>query len=416
MAYKDENNLDRLAAAVDAWTSHASDSHRLITARVGGAVARMETLLAHLAGNDAEYRLQQTTRFLEQQIVERDRRIADLESTAITLQRELEALRDAVRTTKQARRHYTADSENLRTALAEANAHIAQQDAEIQRLTQAHAVAPTPDTTNEATQGTKITEPRAECETLRKECEEAKRQQTALTTELEAAMHARDAAHTHAEELAARQRVAEDVAAQLEQALRDREEAHNEIYRLRAQLRNHEEQAADRDPAPAGAKPVGGADFAAFDAQGHKRRIGEILIELGVIDSGQRDAILAEQQHQHQHDRAQRFGTIAVSRGYTDEVLVARILAAQLKIPFQYLDTVAVAPDVRALVPADVAIQNDCLPLANEGDQLHLAMANPLDLIAIENIEIMTGLRVGLVVSTPSEIRAAIDRVYAGEL
>ena len=69
-------------------------------------------------------------------------------------------------------------------------------------------------------------------------------------------------------------------------------------------------------------------EIRAFDAHGHKRRMGTILVEAGVLTQEQLDAALAEQAANPQR----RVGTIVVERGFTSEEVIARILAAQLRL------------------------------------------------------------------------------------
>jgi len=148
--------------------------------------------------------------------------------------------------------------------------------------------------------------------------------------------------------------------------------------------------------------------FEAFDKAGHKRRIGDVLVEAGIVDEEQREAALAEQKRVgHQH-----LGTILVKMGYTKEEIIARVLASQLRIPFVRLEEVSVDADVLTLVDRDLATRHLCIPLHATPDWLVLAMANPFDLIAIEDFERVTGRFIEPVGVTPSDVAEAIERVY----
>lgn len=146
----------------------------------------------------------------------------------------------------------------------------------------------------------------------------------------------------------------------------------------------------------------------AFDARGHKKRMGEILVGLGVLTEVQLKTLLKEQAA----DPHQRLGSLAVAHGFIGEHLVARILAAQLRLPYQDLAEIEVEASARALVSSHVVRLHRCLPLREADGVLTVAMVNPLDLIAIEDVELASGRRVAPVVATPSDIDALLERIY----
>lgn len=149
-------------------------------------------------------------------------------------------------------------------------------------------------------------------------------------------------------------------------------------------------------------------EIPAFDDKGHKRRIGDILVDLGVVTRKQLKEMLSEQTR----DPQRRLGALAVVHGYTDEELVARILAAQLQLPFIRLSEAEIDTAALNKVTPQIARSRKCVPLAVDGDCLRIAMANPLDLIAVEDIEISARLRVEPVVAMPGEIDAALRTFY----
>lgn len=146
----------------------------------------------------------------------------------------------------------------------------------------------------------------------------------------------------------------------------------------------------------------------AFDSQGHKKRMGEILLELGVLDEAQLKGILKEQSLEPQH----RLGALVVAHGFTGEDIVAKILAAQLRLPYVDVRDEEVDPEAVALVSAHVTQLHHCLPLREVDGVLTVAMVNPLDLIAIEDLELASQRRVSPVVSTRPQIEARLEEVY----
>lgn len=144
--------------------------------------------------------------------------------------------------------------------------------------------------------------------------------------------------------------------------------------------------------------------LAAFDHEGHRRRIGEILQSAGLISEKHLSEALREQRW----TQRRRLGEILIERGLASEVLVAVIIARQLRLPFVSLEDVAIPEDITRRVPAKVAARHTVIPLREEAGHLVVAMANPLDLIAIDDIERACGSPVRPVVAAPAAIRARL--------
>jgi len=144
------------------------------------------------------------------------------------------------------------------------------------------------------------------------------------------------------------------------------------------------------------------------DALGHKKRMGQLLVEAGVITERQLEELLSEQATAP----GRRFGDLVVQRGYTNEQVVAHILARQLHLAFVVPEPGTIDRHAVAALPAQLARRHRCIPLLKESGRLFLVMTNPLDLIAIEDVEIATGHRVEPMVGTASDIEAAIARYY----
>ena len=228
---------------------------------------------------------------------------------------------------------------------------------------------------------------------------EAGKDLEAAVTALEDALAERDARITA---LTAEARTLKERVEAADTALR---EAREETQRLRDQnaaLRTALENNL-RKGAPAGALTI-----QAFDARGHKKRMGQILVELGIITAEQLHGLLAEQHAAPQR----RLGRLVVDRGYTNEAVIARILASQLRLPFTELREGDVSPNAPALISAHLARQHHCVPIRKEGDCVILAMANPMDLIAIEDVEHATGCRVEPMVATSAAIEFVITRQW----
>ena len=137
------------------------------------------------------------------------------------------------------------------------------------------------------------------------------------------------------------------------------------------------------------------------------KRIGEILLERGIITAAQLQKALA---HQQQHGGL--LGQIFIEMGFVTEQEVALALTAQYGFPYLPLDNYEIEDGVTKLIPEHVAKQYCLIPVDKIGTALTVAMADPSNVQAIDDIEMLTNCVVQTFVSTPSDIRKAIDRYY----
>ncbi len=141
-----------------------------------------------------------------------------------------------------------------------------------------------------------------------------------------------------------------------------------------------------------------------------RKRLGELLLERSALTQPQLDACLAAQKHTHQ-----RLGVLLVEKGYITEALLSSALSEALGIPLVNLD---LAPDWSAvhMLRPRFCQQNDLFPFGldrtGERKQLLVAMADPLNTSALQEIEFTTGLNVAVRLAPQSAIRAAIIRYY----
>jgi Type II secretion system (T2SS), protein E, N-terminal domain len=142
-----------------------------------------------------------------------------------------------------------------------------------------------------------------------------------------------------------------------------------------------------------------------------RKRIGELLLERGAITPAQLEAALQAQQHSRQ-----RLGVALVSLGAITEKTLAHALSEALGVPV--LDLASRQPDWSAihLLRARFCEQHDLFPVALEtvGGRrlLVVAMADPLDSTAVQEMEFTTGLKVSPRVAPLSAVRGAIQRYY----
>lgn len=138
-----------------------------------------------------------------------------------------------------------------------------------------------------------------------------------------------------------------------------------------------------------------------------KKQLGELLIERGVINQKQLDEALGVQK-----EKGGLIGQVLVDLKYATEEAIAQALTAQYGFPYLPLDNYEIDRDVVKIVPKNVAFQFCLIPVDKIGNNLTIAMSNPLNNLAVEDIELVSGLCVQIFVSTATDIRNAIERYY----
>jgi hypothetical protein len=142
-----------------------------------------------------------------------------------------------------------------------------------------------------------------------------------------------------------------------------------------------------------------------------RKRIGELLLDRGAITRQQLEAGLAAQQRTRQ-----RLGVTLIQMGTISEVQLAQVLAQSLGLATVDLAAVQVDWSAVHLLRARFCESHELFPFAiDKGGQkkkVMVALSDPLDQPALEEIEFTTGLQVAPYVSTHSQIRAAVLRYY----
>ncbi len=140
-------------------------------------------------------------------------------------------------------------------------------------------------------------------------------------------------------------------------------------------------------------------------------RIGELLIEEGHVSRAQVDEAL-----ERQGTAGGRLASHLVELGFVRDAEAASSLGRQHGVPFIDLGRFDVDAGVIGLLPAATARKFETVPLACMGTSLTIAMADPANVSAVDDIEFMTGSRVETVVATQAAIAAAIERCYGERL
>ena len=135
--------------------------------------------------------------------------------------------------------------------------------------------------------------------------------------------------------------------------------------------------------------------------------LGELLVDSGVITNAQ-----LEQALELQKDKGGLIGELLVNLKFTTEEDIAKTLTAQYGFAYLPLTNYEIDQELIALIPQRVARQYCLIPIDRIADTLTIAMSNPLNTQATEDIETISGCNVQIFVSTTTDIRQAIEKYY----
>ncbi len=138
-----------------------------------------------------------------------------------------------------------------------------------------------------------------------------------------------------------------------------------------------------------------------------KKKMGDILIEAGLITSDQVETAMFLQK-----TNKKRLGKILIELGHVTEEQLAKAISRQFSLPILDWEAVTVNKEVLSLVPREIAEKGLVFPIELQDKELLLAMADPLDFGTMDYITFLNGLRISVTVSTESAILEAVEKHY----
>lgn len=192
------------------------------------------------------------------------------------------------------------------------------------------------------------------------------------------------------------------IAEQLAHALRELEELRHDLAAARDAGKEAAAVEAGDEPAPQEPPPL-----PKRKREPPRPQLGNLLVERGAITEDQLQQALEAQQARQGH-----LGEILVEQKAVAPEALAEALAEQHNLPFIRLTDDAIEPEAVALINGRIAQRHSCIPLKATETTLELAMVDPMDLIAIEDVELASGRTVSPVVGVAGEIGEAISRFY----
>ncbi|MGB5175075.1 MAG: type IV-A pilus assembly ATPase PilB [Thermoanaerobaculia bacterium] len=136
-------------------------------------------------------------------------------------------------------------------------------------------------------------------------------------------------------------------------------------------------------------------------------RLGELLQQANKITEEQLNQALAAQQSQ-----GGRVGSHLVKLGYIDDEELVEFLSPRYGVPAINLSEIEVDDSIIGIIPAEVARKYTILPVSKAGAKLTIAMVDPTNVFAMDDVKFMTGYNVEPVVASDSTLRGAIDQYY----
>ncbi|NLC38886.1 MAG: Flp pilus assembly complex ATPase component TadA [Clostridia bacterium] len=140
-----------------------------------------------------------------------------------------------------------------------------------------------------------------------------------------------------------------------------------------------------------------------------RKKLGELLMEKGLITEEQ---LLQALQVQKENGGQPRLGKILVNLGFVTELSITEALSLQLGVPLLNLFEHPVNQDIFRLVPEALVRRHKAIPFQRTGDSLTVAMEDPLNVLAIDDLQLATGLEIDPAIAPESEIEHFISQNF----
>ncbi len=141
-----------------------------------------------------------------------------------------------------------------------------------------------------------------------------------------------------------------------------------------------------------------------------KQRIAELLVTQHAATREQVETLLAQTAH-----NGKSFAQLLIEGGVISEVKLTELLSKELGLPMISLTKYRLDPSIVKLIPERLARRHNLIALAKYGERLTIAMADPLDIFAIDDLKALSLVAIDPVLSPETEIRRAIEQVYTAQ-
>lgn len=142
-----------------------------------------------------------------------------------------------------------------------------------------------------------------------------------------------------------------------------------------------------------------------------RKRLGDYLVDLGFITDEQLNAALKEQK-----EKGGKLGSVLIQLGYLTEDILLAILGKQSGVSYVSLQEYGeISEDAIKTVPETVAKNQMLVPIKKEGNLLTIAIADPLNVFATDDLKLLTGCDIRMVVASDNDIKDALEKYYSSK-
>ncbi|NTV91297.1 MAG: Flp pilus assembly complex ATPase component TadA, partial [Clostridiales bacterium] len=141
-----------------------------------------------------------------------------------------------------------------------------------------------------------------------------------------------------------------------------------------------------------------------------KKRLGDLLVEAGLLTKERLETVLEQQK-----GSGKKLGEYLVDNDIIDEQNIIDVLEFQLRIPKIDFNKLSINPEIPKMISENLAKKYKLIPIQIEDGKLLVAMADPLDLVAQDDVRIASGMEIKPCISTKSSVLTAIERFYGKE-
>ncbi|MBN1823963.1 MAG: Flp pilus assembly complex ATPase component TadA [Endomicrobiales bacterium] len=143
-----------------------------------------------------------------------------------------------------------------------------------------------------------------------------------------------------------------------------------------------------------------------------KKRLGDILVDVGIISSAQLKEALEIQKR-----NGGKLGAILSQMGIINEEVMLAFLGKQCGVSYVSLSEYGAIPaEVLRSIPESIVRHQNLIPISKDNNTVTVAMSDPFNIFAIDDIKLMTGYDVQVVIASESEIDVAIEKYYSRSL
>ena len=137
-----------------------------------------------------------------------------------------------------------------------------------------------------------------------------------------------------------------------------------------------------------------------------RKRLGDLLIEANVIQVEQLDEALLNK------SRDEKLGDYLIEQELITEQQLIEVLEFQLGIPHVNLNQYSIDPELIQLVPKELAKRANIMPIRKDRNKLLIAMADPMDYFAIEEVRMATGYQIETSIAAKDDVFRTITKYY----